>query len=304
MTARRIDGKLRAEEIHREVAERVRALRERGVQPTLAMMRIGEDPASVIYLRKKSEASEAVGVTTREVVLPADTDPETARKALLDLNRDPGVHGVLLQLPLPPGFDATELLDLIDPAKDVDGFHPVNVGRLVRGEPAFIPCTPLGVLYLILREGIDPKGKVVAVLGRSNVVGRPMANLLSRKGEGGDATVILLHTRSLKPGQWTRQADILVAAAGAAGVVTPDMVKPGAIVIDVGMHRIPHPEKPGKSKLVGDVAPEVAEVAGALTPVPGGVGPMTVAMLLRNTADAAAGIPTRPLEIRDEAPTG
>jgi methylenetetrahydrofolate dehydrogenase (NADP+)/methenyltetrahydrofolate cyclohydrolase len=304
MTARRIDGKLRAEETLNEVAERVTGLKGRGITPTLAMMRVGEDPASVIYLKKKAEASDAVGVRSMEVILPPDADPSEGERELRELNEDPGVHGVLLQLPLPDGWDATKLLNLIDPGKDVDGFHPTSVGRLVRGEPAFISCTPLGVFYLILREGVDLRGKIVAVLGRSNVVGRPLANLLSQKGERRDATVILLHSRSVNPGELTRQADVLVAAAGRAGVVTADMVKPGAVVIDVGIHRVPNPEKPGKFRLVGDVAPEVKEVAGALTPVPGGVGPMTVAMLLRNTVDAASGTMTRPLEVRDGAATG
>jgi len=295
MAARRIDGKERAAEIHKAVEERAAALRGKGILPTLAMMRIGEDPASIIYLRKKEEASREVGVASRQVVLPADTSPSRAREALLELNRDAGVHGVLLQLPLPSGFDTRALLELIDPAKDVDGFHPVNVGRLVRGEPALLPCTPLGIQYLLLREGIDLRGLPVAVIGRSNVVGRPLANLLSQKGPGGDASVIMLHSRSGDLGRFTRQADVLVAAAGFAGLVTGEMIRPGATVIDVGMHRVSDPNRPGKTKLTGDVAPEAAEVAGALTPVPGGVGPMTVAMLLRNTVDAAAGGVTRPL---------
>jgi len=296
MTARRIDGREAAAEVRREAAAKAHALRGRGVFPTLAMMRIGEDPASIVYLRMKAEASAEVGVESRQVVLPADADPREAAETLASLNRDPAVHGVLLQLPLPPGFDPRALLELIDPAKDVDGFHPVNVGRLVRGEPGFVPCTPLGIMYLLRREKVKLPGSVVAVMGRSNVVGRPMANLLSQKGAGRDATVILLHSRSPEPGRFTRQADVLVAAMGRAWVVTAEMIKPGAVVIDVGMNRIPHPEKPGKTKLVGDVAPEAAEVAGALTPVPGGVGPMTVAMLMRNTVDAAAGGFTRPWE--------
>ena len=297
MTARRIDGILRAGEIQAEAAAHAAELRARSIVPTLAMMRIGEDPASIVYLRKKAEASQAVGVATREVILPADADAGLARDALRDLNADPGVHGILLQLPLPAGFNATELLDLIDPAKDVDGFHPMNIGKLVRGEPAFVPCTPLGILYLLAREGVQLSGATVAVLGRSNVVGRPMANLLSQKGGGRDATVILLHSRSRSPERYTRDADVLIAAMGRAGVVTADMVKPGAVVIDVGMNRVANPDKPGKTKLVGDVAPEAAEVASAMTPVPGGVGPMTVAMLMRNTVDAAAGSVTRPFPI-------
>jgi methylenetetrahydrofolate dehydrogenase (NADP+) / methenyltetrahydrofolate cyclohydrolase len=295
MTARLMDGKARSGEVLRDVAERVQGLVERGIQPTLALMRIGEDPSSIIYLRKKAEACAEVGVTSRNIVLPADADPDRARASLRDLNEDPSVHGVLLQLPLPSGFDAAELIDLIDPDKDVDGFHPTSVGRLVRGEPTFVSCTPLGILYLLRREGIDLRGKVVAILGRSNVVGRPLANLLSQKGEGLDATVIMLHTRSRQPELLMRQADVVVAAAGSPGVVTRDMIKPGAVVVDVGVHRVPNPDVPGKFKLVGDVAPEVAEVAGWLTPVPGGVGPMTVAMLLRNTVDAASGHRTRPI---------
>jgi methylenetetrahydrofolate dehydrogenase (NADP+)/methenyltetrahydrofolate cyclohydrolase len=182
------------------------------------------------------------------------------------------------------------------PEKDVDGFHPLNAGRLVRGEPAFVPCTPLGIQYLIRREGVDLAGKIVAVIGRSNVVGRPLANLLSQKAPGLDASVILLHSRSREPERLTRLADVVVAAAGQPAVLTADMVKPGAVVLDVGIHRVPHPTEPGKTRLVGDVAPGVEEVASALTPVPGGVGPMTVAMLLRNTVDAAAGMRTRPFE--------
>lgn len=289
MAARRIDGKARAEEVLAEVAARAADLRSRGVTPTLAMMRVGEDPASIVYLRKKAEACAQVGVESRNLVFPEDADPARVRAAMAELNRDPGVHGILLQLPLPRGFGTDELLALMDPAKDVDGFHPVSVGRLVRGEAAFIPCTPLGVLYLLHKEGIDLTGRVVAVLGRSNVVGRPLANLISQKGHGRDATVILLHTRSRNVGAWTRQADVIVAAAGSPQMVRGDMVSPGAVVVDVGIHRVPREDAPGKFRLVGDVHPEVEETASLITPVPGGVGPMTVAMLLRNTVDAASG---------------
>jgi len=294
MTARRIDGKVRAAEIHKEVAVRAAALRERGVVPTLAMMRVGEDPASIVYLRKKAEASAEVGVESRNLVFPADADPAAVHEAMRDLNQDPAVHGIILQLPLPKGWDADALLTLMNPAKDVDGFHPTTVGHMVRGEPAFVSATPLGILYLLHREGVDLSGKVVAVVGRSNVVGRPLANLLSQKGNGRDATVVLLHSRSRDLGRWTREAEVVVAAAGAPHMVTADMVSPGAVVIDVGIHRVPNPDRPGKFKLIGDVHPDVAEVASALTPVPGGVGPMTVAMLLRNTVDAASGDMTRP----------
>jgi methylenetetrahydrofolate dehydrogenase (NADP+)/methenyltetrahydrofolate cyclohydrolase len=296
MTARRIDGKARAAEIHEEVAVRAAALRAQGVVPTLAMVRVGEDPASVVYLRMKEEASAKVGVESRQVVFPADASQDEVRDTLRSLNTDPAVHGVIVQLPLPDGWDPTEFLYLTDPAKDVDGFHPVNLGKLMRGEPGLVSCTPLGIMYLLHREHVNLSGAVVAVVGRSNIVGRPLANLLSQKGGGRDASVILLHSRSREPERLTRMADVVVAAAGRPGTVTADMIKPGAVVIDVGTNRAPHPEKPGKFKLVGDVDPAVAEVASALTPVPGGVGPMTVAMLLRNTVDAAAGLPTRPWE--------
>ncbi|NNF07624.1 MAG: bifunctional 5,10-methylene-tetrahydrofolate dehydrogenase/5,10-methylene-tetrahydrofolate cyclohydrolase, partial [Candidatus Eisenbacteria bacterium] len=287
MSAKRIDGKLRAQEIHEEVARRSEELRGRGIVPTLAMMRVGEDPASIVYLRKKAEAAEKVGVQSKNIVFPEDANPEEVRQTMQDLNQDPNVHGILLQLPLPKGWDAQVLLNLMDPAKDVDGFHPVSVGKLVRGEPTLLPCTPLGILYLLHREQIDLSGKVVAVIGRSNIVGRPVANLLSQKGPGRDATVILLHSRSKEIPAWTSQADVIIAAAGQAQMITPEMVRPGAVVIDVGIHRVPNPDKPGKFKLVGDVHPDVKEVASAMTPVPGGVGPMTVATLLQNTVDAA-----------------
>ncbi len=296
MTARRIDGRARAAEIHDEVAVRAKALRAKGIVPTLAMVRVGEDPASVVYLRMKDEAAAKVGVEARQLVYPADVNPEEVRRALKELNEDPGVHGVLVQLPLPDGWDPVEFLMLTNPDKDVDGFHPVNVGKLARGEPCLVACTPLGVMYLLHREGVKLPGSVVAVVGRSNVVGRPLANLLSQKGGGRDATVILLHSRSREPEKLCRQADVVVAAAGRPGTVTPEMVKPGAVVIDVGTNRVPKSDKPGKFRLIGDVDPGVAEVASAVTPVPGGVGPMTVAMLLRNTVDAAAGLTTRPWE--------
>jgi len=294
MTARRIDGNARAAEVRAEVAGRAAALRSRGITPTLALLRVGEDPASIVYLRKKAEASAEVGVASRPHVFAADADPREVRDTMAALNRDPEVHGILLQLPLPPGWDADALLSLMEPAKDVDGFHPVSVGRLMRGEPALLPCTPLGILYLLHREGIDLTGCTVAVLGRSNIVGRPLANLVSQKGNERDATVILLHSRSRDIPRFTRQADVLVAAAGSVHIVEPEWIRPGAVVIDVGMHRVPNPDKPGKFLLTGDVHPGAAEVASALTPVPGGVGPMTVAMLLRNTVDAAEGRPSRP----------
>ena len=294
MTARRIDGKKLALEIQEAAAHKAQGLIAGGTQPTLALMRVGEDPASIVYLKKKAEACQAVGVRSQNFVFDADADPGEVRRTMADLNQDPEVHGILLQLPLPKGWDAKELLELMDPKKDVDGFHPVSVGRLCSGDQAFVSCTPLGILYMLHQEGVNLQGKHVAVIGRSNVVGRPLANLLSQKGQGRDATVTMIHSRSQNPQALSRQADVVVAAAGQVHMVTPEFVKPGAVVIDVGIHRVPNPSKPGKFKLTGDVHPDVAEVASALTPVPGGVGPMTVAMLLRNTVDGASGSYTTP----------
>jgi methylenetetrahydrofolate dehydrogenase (NADP+)/methenyltetrahydrofolate cyclohydrolase len=241
---------------------------------------VGDDEASHIYVGSKQRAAERSGIGSRRVELPADAAQKDVLTAVADLNADDGVHGILVQLPLPVGLDPVEVQDAIDPAKDVDGLHPENEGRLLRGDPRFAPCTAIGIVELLRRERVPVEGSHVVIVGRGLLVGRPLAVLLSAKAPGANATVTLCHTGTRGLSGFTRQADVLVAAAGRAAMITPDMVKPGAAVVDVGNHRV-------EGRIVGDVAPEVAEVAGALTPVPGGVGPMTVAMLLANTVAAA-----------------
>jgi methylenetetrahydrofolate dehydrogenase (NADP+) / methenyltetrahydrofolate cyclohydrolase len=279
-----IDGKAIAENVRRELADGVVALeRERGITPGLAVVLVGEDPPSQVYVRTKAKATEAAGMRSFEHKLPADT-PEAKLLALVaDLGRDKDVHGILVQLPLPPHIDARKVIEAIDPAKDVDGFHPINVGRLASGTPgALAPCTPTGCI--ILAKSVAPKldGLEAVVIGRSNIVGKPAAQLLLAD----NCTVTIAHSRTRDLPAVVRRADLVVAAVGKAEMVRGSWIKPGAIVIDVGIQRAVGPD--GKSRLVGDVAfAEVAEVAGAITPVPGGVGPMTVACLLRNTLQAA-----------------
>jgi len=277
----------------------VQRLRATGIIPALALVSVGEDPASRIYLRRKSEACSEVGIETLDVALPAGSSTAAVVERVQRLGEDPAVHGILVQLPLAPdpaapGAPAPQaIFEAIPPAKDVDGFHPVNVGRLAAGLPGFVPCTPLGIHELLRHYEVPLAGRHVVVLGRSNIVGRPLATLLSRKGV--DATVTLGHSAS-GPGlqDLARQADVLVCAIGSPEMVTAEWVRPGATVVDVGVHRIPDPTRRTGSRLVGDVeAGSVSKVAGALTPVPGGVGPMTVAMVLANTVLAASGTLTR-----------
>jgi 2',3'-cyclic-nucleotide 2'-phosphodiesterase len=283
---RRLSGKPVADAIERDAGARARALAERGVVPALALLSVGDDEASRVYLAGKRAAGERAGIRVGERRWTADDDPETLAAALAELGRDPAVHGVLLQLPLPAGWDTDRFLSLLPPAKDVDGFHPANVGRLALGMPGFVPCTPLGIRALLRHYEIPIAGRHVVVAGRSAVVGRPLANLLSRKGE--DATVTVVHSRSADLAGLTRQADVLVVAIGRREFITAEHVRPGAAVVDVGMHRIPDPGRPSGTRLVGDVeSASVARVAGALSPVPGGVGPLTVACLLANTVGAA-----------------
>lgn len=282
MTAKLLDGKWAAKEIRSELRGRVAALQEKGIVPKLSLIRVGEDPASVVYVRMKEKASAKVGIESEVLVLPEETGIERIAEEIDKRVADPLVHGILLQLPLPGGQDPVDLLARIDPSKDVDGFHPVNIGRLCLGEPGFVPCTPLGIVELIRRHDVTVSGRHVAVVGRSTTVGRPLANLLSLKSDGLDATVSILHSRSKEPQLVTRTADIVVAAAGRAGLIGADWIKPGAAVVDVGIHRN------DDGSLRGDViAEEVSPVAGWLSPVPGGVGPMTVACLLVNTVHAA-----------------
>ena len=283
MPARLLDGKALALRVREGVAADVTRLKEeRGVTPGLAVVLIGEDPASQVYVRNKERACKAAGMNGRVLRLPAGSSQTALLDVIDGLNVDANVHGVLVQLPLPGGFDERSVIERVDPMKDVDGFHPENVGLLAIGSPRFVPCTPLGVRELLIDAGVETRGARAVVLGRSQVVGKPMAMLFLRKGPGGDATVTVCHTGTRDVAAVCREADILVAAVGRPESVRGDWIKPGAVVIDVGIH------KRADGTLCGDVAfAEAAAVASLITPVPGGVGPMTVAMLLRNTLDAA-----------------
>ena len=295
MSANILDGKGTAEQIRAEIKEEVaKFVAETKIQPALAVVLVGEDPASQVYVRNKELACEKVGVKCLMYRLPQETPSEELLALIAKLNADNSVHGILVQLPLPKGIDEKKVLDAIDPQKDVDAFHPENVGLLSQGRPRFLPCTPYGIQRLLRRYEIETKGKRVVVVGRSDIVGKPMGLLFLQKGEGGDATVTICHSRTENLPEITRQADILVAAIGKAEFVKADMVKPGAVVVDVGMNRIAkettdeNGEKKLVNKLVGDVDFDaVKEVAGWITPVPGGVGPLTVTMLLLNALNAA-----------------
>ncbi len=292
MTAEIIDGKAIAEEIRAELQSRTEALRQRGVTPGLAVVLVGEDPASVTFVRNKMRDCAEVGITGETFRLPA----EASREEIIDLvrraNAAPTWHGVIVQLPLPNRAYEDEAAAAVDPAKDVDGIHPVSQGRLLRGLPTFLPGTPVAVLQLLMRSGHPPDGKHVVVCGRSNLVGKPLAVMLMQKRSGANATVTVCHTGTPDLGAITRQADILVAAMGQAGAITADMVREGAVVIDVGTNSIPDASRKSGRRLVGDVDFDaVRQNAAAITPVPGGVGPMTRAMALANTVLAAEGGP-------------
>ena len=278
-----------AASIREEVKERIASLKESGLIPGLAVVLVGEDPASQAYVAMKNKDATEVGIHSRQITLPGETSEEELLGVVAGLNADPEIHGVLVQLPLPDQIDETKILLAIDPSKDVDGFHPVNVGRLASGDPdVLVPCTPAGVVQMLLRSGHDPGGKHVVVVGRSNIVGRPTAALLLRKAPGGNATVTVAHSRTPDLGSVTREADILIVAIGQPDFLRADMVKPGAVVIDVGITRVPDETRERGYRLTGDVDyDEVKEVAAAISPVPLGVGPMTRAMLLSNTVEAA-----------------
>ncbi|MEA2556318.1 MAG: methylenetetrahydrofolate dehydrogenase / methenyltetrahydrofolate cyclohydrolase [Actinomycetota bacterium] len=280
MTARILDGKAIAADIRSEVAERVRALSERGVTPGLAAVLVGEDQASRIYVGAKHKACADVGIRSEQVDLPAYVTEHELMATLRRLNRDPDIHGIIIQLPLPSHLHELEIQRTIAPEKDVDGLHPWNIGMMVRGEPTYQPATPYGIVELLLRSNIELEGAEVVVVGYGELVGAPLAMMLAQDNIRGNATVTCTHVKTRNLTDHTRRADILVAAAGVPQLVTPDMVQPGATVIDVGVHRT-------ADGLVGDVQAAVGEVAGAITPVPGGVGPMTVAMLMVNTVAAA-----------------
>jgi methylenetetrahydrofolate dehydrogenase (NADP+)/methenyltetrahydrofolate cyclohydrolase len=284
-----IDGKLLAKNLRGEIAAGVAALKaEKGIVPGLAVILVGENPASVSYVTAKEKACEEAGMLSREIRMAADIEERELLEKIAELNADPAIHGILVQLPLPKGFDEKKVIDSIAPEKDVDGFTPVNVGKMLIGEKCFLPCTPHGIIKLIEFSGMDLKGKHAVVIGRSNIVGKPVAVLLSRKET--NATVTLCHTGTPDIAAFTRQADVVVVAAGRPGTLTGDMLKSGAVVIDVGVNRIADETKPKGFRLVGDADFEsCAAVAGAITPVPGGVGPMTITMLLWNTLESARG---------------
>lgn len=291
MPASIIDGKFIAGEIKAEVRrETERLKKERGITPGLAFILVGENPASQIYVSSKGKACEEMGFYSVTERLPAETSQAHILQLIHQFNQDSRIHGILVQLPLPKHIHESEVIEAIDYTKDVDGFHPVNVGKLVIGQKCLRPCTPAGVQELLVRSGHDPAGKHVVVVGRSNIVGKPVLNILLQKQKGANAVVTIAHTGATDISYFTRQADIVIAAMGKPEVITGDMLKPGCVVIDVGANRIPDPTAKSGSRLVGDVHfPSASQVAGAITPVPGGVGPMTVAMLMQNTFRAALG---------------
>lgn len=280
MAASIIDGKRIAAELRARLAREAAELRARGLVPGLTVVLVGEDPASVIYTRNKQRVAAELGYKSDLIHLPGSTTQSELLDLIARLNADETVHGILIQSPLPPGLDEAFILSHVDPRKDVDGFHPENVGRLWTGQPGLVPCTPAGILHMLRVTGIDPAGQRAVVVGRSNIVGKPMAALLL----AANATVTVCHSRTRDLPAVCREADILVVAAGRAGLITAEHVKPGAVVIDVGTNRVPGT----KNRLVGDVDfPSVSQVAGYITPVPGGVGPMTIAQLMKNTLVAA-----------------
>lgn len=288
MTARILDGKLISAELRRELAGQVRVLRERGIIPGLGVVLVGDHPASRSYVTAKEKACAEIGMISKESHLPPDAPRERILQAVETFNRDPEVHGILVQLPLPDSSIEREVIESILPEKDVDGFHPINVGRMSLGLPSYWPCTPHGVLQMLHRSGISIAGSHVVVIGRSNIVGRPLSILLSMKHPLGNATVTLCHTGSRDVAEHTRRADVVIVAAGRPNTLKADMIRPGAVVIDVGVNRIEDPSHPRGFRLVGDTDFEgLRSVAGAITPVPGGVGPMTITMLLHNTILAA-----------------
>lgn len=287
MSATLIDGKAVAAKVQEEVqAEAAGLIEKTGVKPHLSVILVGDDPASQTYVGSKKRTCLKLGLSSEVITMPATSTQEEVAAEIDRLNADDKVHGVLLQLPLPKGLDEDALVQRISPDKDVDGLHPLNAGRLVLGLPGPVPCTPAGCVRLLIEYGVETRGKRAVIVGRSNIVGKPMALLLSRKAEGGDCTVTIAHSRTEDLPAVVREADIVVAAIGRPEFVTADMIRPGAVVIDVGINRVDDPSRERGYRLAGDVAfDEVKEVAGLITPVPGGVGPMTIALLMRNTLD-------------------
>ena len=283
MPASLLDGKALAQQIRQELAGEVACFHEEtGIVPGLTVVIVGDDPASQVYVRNKKNVCQAAGMDGKLLRLPAETSQSELLATIDRLNADPAVHGILVQLPLPRGIDDRAVIERVEPLKDVDGFHPINCGLLAQGSPRFVPCTPLGIRELLIQRNVPTRGAHSVVLGRSQIVGKPMALLLLQKGSGGDATVTVCHTATTDPASIARQADILIVAMGQPELVKANWIKPGAVVVDVGIH------KRQDGRLCGDVDfNDVAAVASKITPVPGGVGPMTVAMLLRNTLQAA-----------------
>ena len=284
-----IDGRAIAEQIHAETAQRVEVLKSRGVQPGLLFLRVGEDPASKVYVGMKEKTSARLGIASETRVLPETTSQAELIRLLEQANADASIHGILVQAPLPKHIDERVVYSTVAPTKDVDGFHPINVGKLMLGDASgFLPCTPAGVHELLIRSGVKMDGAEVVVLGRGNIVGKPMASILIQKSRNANATVTICHSASRHVKEHCLRADIIIAALGSAKFVTADMVKPGAVVMDVGVNRISDPSAKGGSRLVGDVDFDAVQpIAGRITPNPGGVGPMTIAMLLQNTVRAA-----------------
>jgi len=290
--AQLIDGTAIGRLVRRDVAEAVERLKARGITPGLSVVLVGDDPASAVYVRSKGKACEEAGMRGETIRLPADTSEDALLAQVDRLNADPNVHGILVQMPLPRHMSADKVIRRILPEKDVDGFHPVNVGKLSIGErDGFVPCTPAGAIELLVRSGVDTRGKDAVIVGRSNIVGKPMAALLMQDAPGGNATVTVCHSRTTNLAGHIRRADIVVAAIGKPEMITGDMIKPGAVVVDVGINRVNDASVPKGYRIVGDVHfASAREVASLITPVPGGVGPMTIAMLMKNTVRAAAQI--------------
>jgi methylenetetrahydrofolate dehydrogenase (NADP+)/methenyltetrahydrofolate cyclohydrolase len=288
MAAKIIDGKQVAADMQAELKKEVANLKKQGIVPGLGVILVGEDPASKSYVSAKERACEELGIYSDDNHLPADTTQQDLIALINRMNTDPKINGILVQLPLPKHLDESEVLLAINPDKDVDGFHPTNIGKMVAGQAAFLPCTPHGVIQLLQRSGVKIEGSHVVIVGRSNIVGKPVANMLIQKNKGGNATVTVCHTRTADLAYHTRQADIIIAAAGRPNTITADMVKDGVVVIDVGVNRIEDKTAKKGYRLVGDVDFEaVKEKASLITPVPGGVGPMTITMLLYNTVESA-----------------
>ncbi|MDP7638704.1 MAG: bifunctional methylenetetrahydrofolate dehydrogenase/methenyltetrahydrofolate cyclohydrolase FolD [Candidatus Hydrogenedentes bacterium] len=286
--AKIIDGKKIAASIRVEIAAEVAALAKRKVVPGLAVVLVGDDSASEVYTRMKKKTCADLGMASFDFNLPKSCTEKRLLKLIATLNSDPKVHGILVQLPLPKQIDESKVINAIDPDKDVDGFHPTNIGKMIIGDDAFLPCTPHGCQQLLMRSGYDPAGKHVVIVGRSNIVGKPLAAMLMRKAPGANATVTVCHSRTKKLASICKEADILIAAIGVPGFITSRMVKDGVVVIDVGTNRVPDKTKKSGFRLAGDVDfKNVSKKACAITPVPGGVGPMTITMLMRNTVDSA-----------------